>query len=170
MLFLSTFEERKTHSHSLLSDQMPAETVAPVQAWITARSANDFSKFAPVLEEWIELTKKRSKCIDSSLPPYDVALQDYEKGMSSARLDQIFSQVNPCQPCHTHPPYCSASPEARPLMKRVTVTYITGFVLRGIKMGQTHLYSDGDSNCDRRVSGVALRKRSRCQPLAWIEM
>lgn len=65
-----------------------------LQGWVSARSANDFSKFAPLLKEWIELTKKRSQYIDSSRPAYDVALQDYEKGMTSARLDQIFSQVS----------------------------------------------------------------------------
>lgn len=60
---------------------------------MAARQASDFSKFAPVLQEWVELTKERSKCIDPSRPAYDVALQDYEKGMSVARLDEVFSQV-----------------------------------------------------------------------------
>ncbi len=64
-----------------------------LKAWITARQAKDYSKFAPVLQEWVELIRERSKFIDASKPCYDVALQDFEKGMSTARLDDIFSEV-----------------------------------------------------------------------------
>ncbi len=64
-----------------------------MQAWVSARKASDFSKFAPILQEWVDLTRERSKHIDPASSAYDVALQDYEKGMSTARLDQIFSEV-----------------------------------------------------------------------------
>ena len=65
-----------------------------MQAWVAARQAKDFSKFAPVLQEWVRLIRERSKYIDSSKPCYDVALQDFEKGMSTTRLDEIFSEVS----------------------------------------------------------------------------
>ena len=64
-----------------------------LKAWVAARQAKDFSKFAPVLQEWVDLIKERSKYIDSGKPCYDVALQDFEKGMSTARLDEIFCEV-----------------------------------------------------------------------------
>ena len=65
----------------------------PSQTWVGARREKDFSKFAPVLQEWVDLTIQRCRHIDPSRSPYDVALQDYEKGMSTARLDEIFEQV-----------------------------------------------------------------------------
>jgi len=43
--------------------------------------------------QWVDLNKQKAKCIDPNGDPYDVLLDDYEKGMTSARLDEIFSQV-----------------------------------------------------------------------------
>lgn len=61
-------------------------------AWVVARKNSNWADFAPVLKEWIELRKKRAALIDVSNPnPYDVLLDDYEKGMTSARLDEIFN-------------------------------------------------------------------------------
>ena len=65
-----------------------------------ARDAADFSQFAPVLEEWVDLLKKYATAIDSSRPIYDVLLDDYETGMTSARLDEIFSEVHLLHACH----------------------------------------------------------------------
>ena len=58
-----------------------------------ARDASDFSQFAPVLQEWVDLLKKYAGAIDSSRPIYDVLLDDFEKGMTSSRLDEIFTEV-----------------------------------------------------------------------------
>ncbi|GAB4814416.1 hypothetical protein N2152v2_001462 [Parachlorella kessleri] len=63
------------------------------QTWVKARQESDFSQFAPVLTEWIELRKEKARLIDPSREVYDVNLDDYEKGMTAARLDEIFSQV-----------------------------------------------------------------------------
>ena len=65
-----------------------------MQKWVKARDAADFSQFAPVLEEWVDLLKKYATAIDSSRPIYDVLLDDYEKGMTSARLEEIFTEVH----------------------------------------------------------------------------
>ena len=65
-----------------------------MQAWTTARSESNFAKFAPVLEEWVSLIKETSALIDPSRPAYDVALEEFEKGMTSARIDDIFTQAS----------------------------------------------------------------------------
>ncbi|KAG2487712.1 hypothetical protein HYH03_013711 [Edaphochlamys debaryana] len=62
-------------------------------AWVKAKTASDFSLFAPFLKEWVEVNKEKARLIDPSLPPYDVLLDDYEKGLTSARLDEVFAQV-----------------------------------------------------------------------------
>ncbi|KAF6265951.1 putative carboxypeptidase [Scenedesmus sp. NREL 46B-D3] len=62
-------------------------------AWVSARKESDFSKFAPFLQQWVDVNKQKAAAIDPSLPVYDVLLDDYEKGMTSARLDEIFAEV-----------------------------------------------------------------------------
>ena len=38
-------------------------------------------------------------CVRPLRPVYDVLLDDFEKGMTAARLDEIFGQVGPPPPC-----------------------------------------------------------------------
>ena len=65
------------------------------QAWVAAKSAKDFRLFAPVLTEWVALTKEKCAAIDPARPPYDVCLDTFERGMTSARLDRIFAEARP---------------------------------------------------------------------------
>eukprot|EP00879_Flechtneria_rotunda_P004762 GHRR01005032.1.p1 GENE.GHRR01005032.1~~GHRR01005032.1.p1 ORF type:complete len:544 (+),score=181.25 GHRR01005032.1:157-1788(+) len=62
-------------------------------AWVAARKASDFSRFAPFLQQWVDVSKQKAAAIDPSRSAYDVLLEDYEKGMTYARLDQIFAEV-----------------------------------------------------------------------------
>ena len=63
------------------------------RAWMEAKKNSDYSVFAPVLKEWVELVKERSSLINPGGDPYDTALDDYERGLTSARLDEIFAPV-----------------------------------------------------------------------------
>lgn len=63
------------------------------QGWVKARQSSDFAAFAPLLQEWVDLRKQKAALVDPSRPAYDVLLEDYEKGMTAARLDEIFGQV-----------------------------------------------------------------------------
>ncbi|GBF90989.1 hypothetical protein Rsub_03844 [Raphidocelis subcapitata] len=62
-------------------------------AWVEARKESDFSKFAPFLKEWVEVRRESARLIDADSDPYDVLLDDYEKGATAARLDEIFAEV-----------------------------------------------------------------------------
>ncbi|PNW70823.1 hypothetical protein CHLRE_17g734900v5 [Chlamydomonas reinhardtii] len=62
-------------------------------AWVKAKQASDFSIFAPFLKEWVEVNKEKARLIDPSAPAYDVLLDDFEKGLTSARLDAVFAQA-----------------------------------------------------------------------------
>jgi carboxypeptidase Taq len=62
--------------------------------WVVARKENDFPKFAPILKDWVALRKEIAQCVDPSKSAYDVLLDDYERGLSSARLNDIFTQGN----------------------------------------------------------------------------
>lgn len=49
------------------------------------------------------LVKETSALIDPARPAYDVALEEFEKGMTSARIDEIFMQVG----CLCKPKICT---------------------------------------------------------------
>ena len=67
-----------------------------LQAWVKARTASDWSLFAPCLEEWVDLIREQCAAIDPTRPAYDVCLDEFEKGMTTQQLDKIFAQVG-CQ-------------------------------------------------------------------------
>jgi carboxypeptidase Taq len=60
---------------------------------VSARKASDFSQFAPVLTQWLDLTREKCAAIAPGAPVYDTALEPFERGMTSARLDAIFAEV-----------------------------------------------------------------------------
>ena len=61
--------------------------------WVEARKRKDWALFAPKLEEWLALLREKAALIDASRPAYDVLLDDYERGTTSARLGEVFEQM-----------------------------------------------------------------------------
>jgi len=62
-------------------------------AWVEARKTAEFGKFAPFLQEWVVASLQKARYINPNEKPYDVLLQDFEKGMTSDRLDEIFLEI-----------------------------------------------------------------------------
>jgi len=62
-------------------------------AWVEARKTSNFAHFSGCLKEWVELLRKRARFVDPAKPAYDVLLDTFEKGMTQARLDEIFAEV-----------------------------------------------------------------------------
>ena len=62
-------------------------------AWVSAREKDDYSIFAPVLKEMVNLLKERTSYIDKNKKPYDVLLDDYEIGMREDILDKVFDKL-----------------------------------------------------------------------------
>ena len=63
------------------------------QAWVAARKASDYAQFAPLLTQWLQLTREKCAAIAPGAPLYDTALEPFERGMTTARLDAIFAEV-----------------------------------------------------------------------------
>ena len=63
------------------------------QVWVKARKASDYATFKPVLADWLGLIRERSAAIDPSQSAYDVALDGFERGMTAARVDEIFAEL-----------------------------------------------------------------------------
>ena len=63
-------------------------------AWVKARANDDWSSFAPVLEELVDLRKEMaSQCADPGVSPYDYLLDKFERGMTEERLTEIFGEL-----------------------------------------------------------------------------
>ena len=63
------------------------------QAWVDARERSDFAAFLPFLERNVELKCRYIECFDGFDDPYDVLLDDYEEGMTSAEVDVLFTEL-----------------------------------------------------------------------------
>ncbi|HKG37427.1 MAG TPA: carboxypeptidase M32 [Conexibacter sp.] len=62
-------------------------------AWVDARERSDFAAFLPFLRKNVELKLRYVECFDGFEDPYDVLLDDYEEGMTSAEVDVLFSEL-----------------------------------------------------------------------------
>jgi carboxypeptidase Taq len=62
-------------------------------AWVEARERSDFAAFLPFLRRNVELKLRYVECFDGFDDPYDVLLDDYEEGMTSAEVDALFTEL-----------------------------------------------------------------------------
>jgi carboxypeptidase Taq len=62
-------------------------------AWVDARERSDFAAFLPYLRRNVELKLRYVECFDGYDDPYDVLLDDYEEGMTSAEVDALFTEL-----------------------------------------------------------------------------
>jgi carboxypeptidase Taq len=63
------------------------------QVWVDARRENDFATFLPVLRKNLDLRKRYIECFDVGDEPYDIVLDDYERGMKTAEVRRIFDYL-----------------------------------------------------------------------------
>jgi len=64
-------------------------------AWVRAREESDFAAFAPWLEQVIALRKQYVECYAPYDDVYDVLLEDYEPGMRTSEIREIFAVLAP---------------------------------------------------------------------------
>jgi carboxypeptidase Taq len=62
-------------------------------AWASARANSDFAAFKPFLQQTIDLKKRYVDCYAPAGDPYDVLLDDFERGMKSVEVRRIFSEL-----------------------------------------------------------------------------
>ncbi len=72
-------------------------TSAAHEAWVKARANNDFPSFEPHLMHIVELKKEEAEYFKPYDHPYDVLLDEYEPGMKTAEVRQIFETLRPKQ-------------------------------------------------------------------------
>ena len=64
-----------------------------VAAWERAKAESDFGLFAPHLERQLELRREYAACFPDAATPYDALLEDYEEGMTTARVAEVFAEL-----------------------------------------------------------------------------
>ncbi|WCB94642.1 Thermostable carboxypeptidase 1 [Baekduia alba] len=81
-----------------LAAEMAQASAAGQDAWELARAEDDFAKFAPVLERNVELSRRYAACFDGFASPYDALLQDYDLGLTTARIQEVFGELRAALP------------------------------------------------------------------------
>jgi carboxypeptidase Taq len=72
-------------------------TAVAQQAWVEARQKSDFAHFLPHLEKVVELRQRYAYFFPGVEHPYDALLDDFEPGMKTADVKQIFNLLRPRQ-------------------------------------------------------------------------
>jgi carboxypeptidase Taq len=76
-----------------LAGEMAHASGVAVAAWDKAKAASDFELLAPHLERQLELKRRYIDCFPKTDAAYDVLLEDYEEGMTTAGVDDIFTRL-----------------------------------------------------------------------------
>lgn len=64
------------------------------QIWSVAKGDENVADFLPILKELVQLRREEAAALSDG-DPYDALLQDYERGMSAARLADMFDTLRP---------------------------------------------------------------------------
>jgi len=88
-------KETKIPIHLILD--ISQTTTMAHNAWVKAKTNNDFKSFQPHLEKIIELIREKAECFQPYEHIYDALLDDYEAGMKTADVKMIFSEIRPQQ-------------------------------------------------------------------------
>jgi carboxypeptidase Taq len=74
-----------------LRGEMAHTAAEALPVWVQARENSDFKAFLPYLERNVELKKRYIACFDGE--PYDILLDDYEEGMKTSEVAEVFEQL-----------------------------------------------------------------------------
>jgi carboxypeptidase Taq len=62
-------------------------------AWEEAREKNDFNIFAPSFDEMLGVLRETAQALDGEADPYDVLMDEYEPGMTRAKLEPVLQEL-----------------------------------------------------------------------------
>ncbi|MDX6413514.1 MAG: carboxypeptidase Taq, partial [Gaiellaceae bacterium] len=85
--------ERARLVPSDLAGELAQANGVGVAAWDEAKAASDFSTFRPHLERQLELKHRYIACFPKTPEPYDILLEDYEEGLTTAQVENVFGQL-----------------------------------------------------------------------------
>jgi carboxypeptidase Taq len=78
-----------------LRAEMTLEAARGHQAWVEARRNDDFASFLPYLRTNVELKRRYVECFEWSDSAYTPLLDDYEPGMLTSEVREVFATLRP---------------------------------------------------------------------------
>ena len=76
-----------------LRAQLLREGALGLGAWLEARERRDFEVLRPHLERLLELRRRYVDCFEPAGDPYDVLLDDYERGFTTAETEHVLEHL-----------------------------------------------------------------------------
>ncbi|HWH94393.1 MAG TPA: carboxypeptidase M32 [Baekduia sp.] len=90
--------DRQRRVPTELAAELAQASATGQDAWEIARAEDDFARFAPVLARNVELARAYAACFDGHAGPYDALLSDYDFGLTSARIEEVFGELRTALP------------------------------------------------------------------------
>jgi carboxypeptidase Taq len=87
--------ERKRRVPSDLAVEVAKVAAESYEVWVKAREDSDFAPFRPWLERTVDLRRQYIECFAPYDDAYDVLLEDYEPGMRTSEIREIFAVLTP---------------------------------------------------------------------------
>src|SRR4051812_6467347 len=87
--------EKATRVPEALAVDMARESFRGFSAWIEARESGDFRRFRDAMGRQIDLRRQYAACFPDAAHPYDVLLDDFEPGMTTAEVRALFDALVP---------------------------------------------------------------------------
>ena len=93
-LSLEDFNRNKKLSSDFVR-KMSETVTTTYHAWVKARTDNSFTGFQRPLHTLIELKKQEADMLGYETHPYNALMNDYDKGLTVATVDSVFSNLKP---------------------------------------------------------------------------
>ena len=76
-----------------LTAEMRRSSSLALRAWAEARPKSDYEALKPHLESNLALRRRYVECFEPAEEPYDILLDDYERGMKTAEVRAVFERL-----------------------------------------------------------------------------
>jgi carboxypeptidase Taq len=93
-LSLEDYDRNKKLSSEFVRKMSETVTIT-YHAWVKARNDNSFAAFQQPLHTLIDLKKQEADMLGYQHHPYNALMNDYDKGLTVATVDAIFSDLRP---------------------------------------------------------------------------
>jgi carboxypeptidase Taq len=87
--------DRETKLPRKLVEELSRVSAHAHQAWAEARDKDEFKLFEPWLEKTFALAREKADAMGYEGVRYDALLEDYEPGMTTAQLSDLFGRLGP---------------------------------------------------------------------------
>ena len=85
---------RATKLPKALVSEIAKQTGLAHNTWVNAKKSSDFSIFEDNLEKIVELNREKAEKLGYKEAPYDALLDEYEPGMTTNQLKQLFAPLS----------------------------------------------------------------------------